>query len=419
MIEEAQNRKAPVQGLADRVAGKFIPAVIIMALVTALYWSLHGEDSVIPLLNGISVLVVACPCALGLATPTAILVATSVSATHGILFRGGDTLEAAARLTVAGFDKTGTLTEPFPQVVSIAAVDNNNLALLDIASRVESGSSHPLAKGIIAKAQQEGIRAAGEGGTIVTGKGVRLDTDKTVLLAGSRSFMEENNIKLPEDEKVTTLTEVHIAENGQYRGSIYLDSQLRAGARETVRKISALGLKTFLLTGDHSLSAEKVAGIAGIDQYRADMTPADKANWVQGLREQKEVVLMVGDGVNDAPALSAASVGCAMGSGTDVALETSDVVLMHNDLILLPEALRLARKTLNIIRQNLFWAFSYNLVAIPLAASGHLAPVYAAAAMAFSSVCVVGNSLRLKTFRPEKPKLPNDTISAKSGGINV
>jgi Cu2+-exporting ATPase len=320
---------------------------------------------------------------------------------------------------VAGFDKTGTLTEPFPQVVSIAAVDGNDHALLDIASRAEAGSSHPLAKGILAKAQQKGIRTAGDGGTIVTGKGVRLDTVETVLLAGSRTFMKENNVTLPKDDEATAFTEVHIAENGKYRGCIYLDSQLRTGARETVQKITRLGLKTFLLTGDHPLSAEKVAGIAGIDHYRANMTPADKTNWIQNLLEQKEVVLMVGDGVNDAPALSAASVGCAMGSGTDVALETSDVVLMHNDLVLLPEAISLARKTLNVIRQNLLWAFSYNLVAIPLAASGHLAPVYAAAAMAFSSVCVVANSLRLRTFRPEKLELPNENTSVELGEMHA
>ena len=413
MIEEAQNRKAPVQGLADRVAGKFIPAVIIMALATAVYWGLYSENPIIPLLNGISVLVVACPCALGLATPTAILAATGVSASHGILFRGGDTIEAAARLTVAGFDKTGTLTEPFPQVVSFDAVDCNNLTLLDIASRAEAGSSHPLAKGILARAQQEGIRTTCSGGTIIAGKGVRLDMPDTILLAGSRSFMKENGVALPGETSETALTEVHVAENGNYKGCIYLDSQLRPGARETVSKISGLGLKTFLLTGDHALSAEKVAALTGIDQFSAHLTPADKTNWVQNLRQQEEIVLMVGDGVNDAPALSAASVGCAMGSSTDVALETSDLVLMHNDLLLLPEAIRLARITLKIIRQNLFWAFSYNLLAIPLAASGHLAPIYAASAMAISSICVVANSLRLKTFRPEKSELPGDITSAK------
>ncbi len=405
MIEEAQARKAPVQRLADRVAGKFIPTVIIMALATAGYWSLHSDDLVVPLLHGISVLVVACPCALGLATPTAILVATGVSASHGILFRGGDTLEATARLTVAGFDKTGTLTEPFPQAVSIAAVDGNNLALLEIAARAEAGSSHPLARGILAKAQQEGIRTTGGGSTIIAGKGVRLETKESTLLAGSRTLMAENNIALPEDAKVTALSEVYIAENGRYRGCIYLDSRLRSGAITAVRKISRLGLKTFLLTGDHQLSAEKVAALAGIDQYCADMTPAAKTAWVEDLRAQQEVVLMVGDGVNDAPALSAASVGCAMGGGTDIALEISDLVLINNDLVLLPAAIRLARKTLKIIRQNLFWAFSYNLVAIPLAASGHLAPVYAAAAMAASSICVVANSLRLKSFRPEKGEM--------------
>ncbi|MBU0673886.1 MAG: heavy metal translocating P-type ATPase [Proteobacteria bacterium] len=402
MIEEAQSRKAPVQGLADRVAGTFIPAVIIMALATAGYWSLHSDNLVLPLLHGISVLVVACPCALGLATPTAILVATGVSARHGMLFRGGDTLEAAARLTVAGFDKTGTLTESFPEVISISTIDITPQTLLALAARAEAGSSHPLARGILAKAHQEGIRISAGGGTIIAGKGVRLTTDETTLLAGSRLFMEENAISLPKNLEPTALTEVFIAENGRHRGCIYLDSQLREGARATVAKISSLGLSTMLLTGDHLRSAEKVAALTGIDQYRANMTPADKTSWVQQLRAEQEVVLMVGDGVNDAPALSAASVGCAMGGGTDIALEISDLVLMHNDLTLLPEAIRLARQTLTIIRQNLFWAFTYNLVAIPLAASGHLAPVYAAAAMAASSVCVVANSLRLKGFRPEK-----------------
>jgi Cu2+-exporting ATPase len=319
MIEEAQNRKAPVQGMADRVAGMFVPAVILIAMATAGYWSLHSPDPVAPLLYGISVLVVACPCALGLATPTAILVATGVSAGQGILFRGGDTLEATARLTVAGFDKTGTLTEAFPQVVSMDTVEGDDHELLALAARVEAGSNHPLAMGILAKARQEDISASAGGSTITPGKGVRLDTDDGSLLAGNRTFMEENGIPIPESTKATALTEVHIGVNGRYRGCIYLDSQLRPQARETIEKISRLGLKTFLLTGDHRLSAEKVAISAGIDTYFANMSPAEKTAWVQHQRDKNETVLMVGDGVNDAPALSAASVGCAMSGGTDVA----------------------------------------------------------------------------------------------------
>ncbi len=413
MIEEAQNRKAPVQSIADRVAGLFIPAVIAIALATAGYWSLHSPGTVTPLLYSISVLVVACPCALGLATPTAILVATAVSAGQGILFRGGDTLEATARLTVAGFDKTGTLTDSLPEVVTIDAADGREHQLLALAARVESGSNHPLARSILSKAQQNHIPVDPGSSTITPGRGVSINTGDGLLLAGNRIFLEENRIQIPKnDNSATTLTEVHVALNGTYRGCIYLDSKLRPGAGEAIRRITELGLETVLLTGDHRLSAEKIAQSTGIHHILADMSPADKTAWVQQQRNKKEIVLMVGDGVNDAPALSAADVGCALGGSTDVALETSDLVLMHNDLLQLPEAIRLAKMTLGIIRQNLFWAFSYNLVAIPLAATGHLAPVYAAAAMAGSSVCVVANSLRLKRFRARESVVRANTTGA-------
>ncbi len=399
MIEEAQNRKAPVQSIADRVAGIFIPAVIVIALATAGYWSLHSSATVTPVLYAVSVLVVACPCALGLATPTAILVATAVSAGHGILFRGGDTLEATARLTMAGFDKTGTLTDSQPQIVAIDAADGRKHELLALAARVESGSSHPLAGSILRKAQQKNIPVGPGSSTITPGRGVAMNTNDGPLLAGNRVFMKEHHIPVPENTGTTTLTEVHVALDGTYKGCIYLDSKLRPGASRAIRRITRLGLKTVLLTGDHHLSAEKIARSAGIQHVLADRSPKEKLTWVQQQRDKKEIVLMVGDGVNDAPALSAADVGCALGGSTDVALETSDLVLMHNNLLQLPVAISLAKMTLAIIRQNLFWAFSYNLVAIPLAATGHLAPVYAAAAMAASSVCVVANSLRLKRFK--------------------
>lgn len=396
MVEEAQNRKASVQRIADRAAGVFIPAVILIALATAGYWRLHSDDPVVPLLYCISVLVVACPCALGLATPTAILVASGSAANRGILFRGGDILEATARLNVAGFDKTGTLTGAFPQVERIEAVDGDGQALLQLAALAESGSSHPLGKSIMARARQEGIRISKSGGTIMPGRGVRVEMDDGILLAGNRKLLEECGVALPANPTQTALTEVHVALAGQYKGCIFLGSRLRPGTAEAVRQIRGLGLETFLLTGDHAASAEKVAGEAGIAHYYANMSPAEKTEWVQGRQRERQAVLMVGDGVNDAPALSAAAVGCAMGGSTDVAMETSDLILMNNDIGQLPEAIRLARKTLRIIRQNLFWAFTYNLVAIPLAATGHLAPMYAAAAMASSSICVVANSLRLR-----------------------
>jgi len=401
MVEAAQSRRAPVQGLADRVAGLFVPGVILVALATGLYWSWQGAAPAHAFMNGVAVLVVACPCALGLATPTAILVATGVAADAGILFRGGDTLEATARLTTAAFDKTGTLTDNYPQVVDIVPVATDSRHLLVLAAQAEAGSNHPLARGIINRAEREGVRCSRAGGEIVPGKGVRMEAAGGLLLAGSRIFMEENGIAVPTGT-VRSTTEVHIAQRGEYQGCIYLASHLREGARQTIISIARMGIRTVLLTGDHRLSAESVAEQAGIATVHYSMSPAQKEDLVREMRKKKEIVLMVGDGVNDAPALSEADVGCAMGGGTDLALETSDLVLINDSLEQLPVALKLAAKTLQVVRQNLFWAFTYNLVAIPLAASGKLAPVYAAAAMAGSSVCVVANSLRLRSFRHGK-----------------
>jgi Cu2+-exporting ATPase len=398
MVEEAQNRKAPVQGLADRVAGMFVPAVILVALATGVFWSFVSQGPAEPLLYGVSVLVVACPCALGLATPTAILVATGAAAGRGILFRGGDTLESTARLTVAAFDKTGTLTESNQRVVRIDPIQGDEKGLLELAAKVEAGSNHPIARGIVHKAHREGRGFSGQGGEIVPGRGVRLATGEGLIVAGSRQFMEMNQVALKAAEP-TSLTEVHVALDGQYQGCIYLDNRLRPEAPEVISKIRGLGMRTFLLTGDHRFSAEKTAHQADIQHSAFSMSPRDKAAWVRKMSQAGDMVLMVGDGVNDAPALSEADVGCAMGSGTDIALETSDLVLVHNNLEQLPAAVELARKTLRIIRQNLFWAFSYNLVALPLAAAGKLAPVYAATAMAASSVLVVANSLRLKKIK--------------------
>ncbi len=398
MVEEAQNRKAPVQGLADKVARVFVPVVIMIALATGLFWSFVSQGPVEPLLYAVSVLVVACPCALGLATPTAILVATGTAAGRGILFRGGDTLESTARLTVAAFDKTGTLTEGDPRVVRIDPCRGDERVLLELAAKVEAGSNHPIARGIVHKARLEGIGFSGEGGEAVPGRGVRLATGKGMIVVGSRRFMEMNGVDLKMDEP-TALTEVHVALDGRYQGCIFLDNRLRPEAREVISKIRGLGLRTFLLTGDHRSSAEKTAEKADIQHPVFSMSPRDKADWVRKMNQAGDTVLMVGDGVNDAPALSEADVGCAMGSGTDIALETSDLVLMHDNLEQLPAAVELARKTRRIIRQNLFWAFSYNLVALPLAAAGKLAPVYAATAMAASSVLVVANSLRLKKVK--------------------
>ena len=398
MAQEAQNRKAPVQGLADRVASLFVPVVILIAAGTGIYWFSVLHEPVRPLLHAVSVLVVACPCALGLATPTAILVATGVGAGRGILFRGGDTLEATARLTVAAFDKTGTLTVGDPQVVRIVPFQVSSRRLLALAAKAEAGSSHPIARGILARARQEGIRCRADGSTYIPGRGVRLETDGGPLLAGSRELMTMHRVRLPQNEK-TRFTEVHVALAGTYMGCLLLDTRPRPEAPAVIQRLDRMGLRTLLLTGDHARAAAGIAQETGILEYAADMAPEDKAARIRTMQEEGERVLMVGDGVNDAPALSEAAVGCAMGSGTDMALATSDLVLVHDHMEQLPPALLLARRTLRIIRLNLFWAFTYNLVALPLAASGRLAPVWAATAMAASSVLVVANSLRLRRFK--------------------
>ncbi len=398
MVEDAQDRRAPVQGMADRVASLFVPLVLAVSAATGLFWYLALGEPVTPMLHAVSVLVVACPCALGLATPTAILVATGAGATRGILFRGGDTLENTARLTVAAFDKTGTLTGEAPQVVRILPVGIDAHGLLALAALAEAGSGHPIARGILARAREEGIRPAPGQSSAVAGRGVARTTGEGLLLAGNRQWLAMHGIR-PEYLPCSGFTEVHVALAGAYRGCLLLETRVRPEAKTVMNRLAHLGLRTLLLTGDHGEAAARVARECGIREHAADMTPEEKAARIRALRERGETVLMVGDGINDAPALSEADVGCAMGSGTDMALASSDLVLVHDNLEQLVPALELARRTLRIIRQNLFWAFTYNLVALPLAASGRLAPVWAASAMAASSVLVVTNSLRLQRFK--------------------
>lgn len=394
MVEEAQARKAPVQALADRIAAVFAPLVILLAAATFIYWLQKGPGLETPLLNAVAVLVVACPCALGLATPTAVMVASGTAAGRGILFRGGDVLEAASRVTLAAFDKTGTLTKGQPEVTAIHPAAGTAEELLALAARAEWGSNHPLAGAILSTARKKGITVTPAASRTIPGRGVELKTAEGVLLVGSRIFMLEAAVELQE-ESASSRTEIYVALNGSYRGLIQLQDPLRPEAESVLQAIRKAGIKTCLLTGDHEKAARQAAGKLCFATYRSSMSPAAKAGWVRKMAQQGERVLMVGDGINDAPALSAAAVGCAMSGGTDIAMESSELILTKQDLQRLPLALALARRTMKIIRQNLFWAFSYNLVALPLAAAGKLAPVYAAAAMAFSSACVLGNSLRL------------------------
>ncbi len=397
MVEEAQNRKAPIQSLADRIAALFVPFVSLIAAGTWFFWFFSDVPHAEALLNAVAVLIVACPCALGLATPTAVLVASGSATARGILFRGGDILEMTGRVDLVAFDKTGTLTLGRPTVTEIQPASGRHADdVLRLASQVESGSNHPLAQGIMARAKAARIPARTTGSVVtIPGRGLRKIDAEGDILVGSRTFLAENGIELP-NVASGMMTEVHVSLDGLWQGVLLVQDPLRDDALEAVAKLRQAGLGTVLLTGDRAETAEQVcASLSMPGDYLAELSPADKATWIRKRQAAGERVMMVGDGINDAPALSLADIGCAMAGGTDIALETSDLVLTRPVLGRLYEAVIIARLTLQTIRQNLFWAFSYNLVTIPLAASGHLAPVWAAVAMAGSSVLVVSNSLRL------------------------
>ncbi len=391
LVEQAQARQAPVQRLADRIASLFIPFVLMVAVLTYFFWG-GGQAA---FLNAITVLVVACPCALGLATPTAVMVATGRGAEEGILFRGGDILEATAHLKTVAFDKTGTLTTGKPQVSGIFPVAVDEEQFLQKLANVENGSFHPLAKGILDfTASRNIVPTSCENATTIPGRGIKATTTDGLLLAGSRLFLEEHGIELPDSVEKSTNSEVHLAHAGQYYGWVELHDTPREDAEKVTATLKRLGYKTTLLTGDRKKVAASLTKRLGIDSYHAQLTPADKARLIEQLPAAQ--VMMVGDGINDAPALTTAQVGCTLAGSTDIAVESADLILSRPKLSNLLLALSLSRHSMRIIRQNLFWAFSYNLIALPLAASGQLAPVYGAAAMAISSVCVVTNSLRLK-----------------------
>ena len=401
LVDEAQMRRAPVQRLVDRVSGLFVPAVTLLAVGTFLYWRLFPDPQVNPWLAAVAVLVVACPCALGLATPTAILVATGAAAGRGIFFRGGDVVEAAARVTTAAFDKTGTLTEGRPRVLGVQGGEGvTEDELLQAAAAAESGSLHPLARAVVAEAQRRGIavEAAGEG-RAHAGLGVVASQGGEALRVGSRAFLEGEGIAVPEAFRGGSATEVHVARGARYLGLLLLEDRPRPEAAACLETLGRHGLRTALLTGDTPEAARRLAQEVPLGEIRVRLTPEKKGEWVAQRQKGGERVLMVGDGINDAPALAEAHVACSLAGSTDIALETSDLVLTRPDLGRLVEALELARRTLSIIRQNLFWAFLYNVLALPLAAAGKLAPIHAAAAMALSSICVIGNSLRIKAVK--------------------
>jgi len=410
LVESAQAAKAPIQRIVDKVSAVFVPVVLAIALVTLLAWGLATGNWTGAVLYAVAVLVIACPCALGLATPTAIMAGTGVAARHGVLIKDAEALEIAHSITTVAFDKTGTLTEGRPRLLAAEAVRGDRAELLRLAAAVQQGSQHPLARAVMEQAAAEDLTppAAGDAKAL-PGRGVQAQVEGRTLYLGSSRLMQELGVDTAtlasrgqalarEGRSISWLA----AEAGGARsllGLLAFGDAPKAGAREAIAALHAQGVKTVMLSGDNRGSAEAAARALGIDEVRAEVLPADKAQAVAGLRGAKKVIAMVGDGINDAPALAAADVGIAMATGTDVAMHTAGITLMRGDPRLVADAIGISRRTYAKIRQNLFWAFFYNVVGIPLAALGFLNPIIAGAAMAFSSVSVVTNALTLRRWK--------------------
>ncbi len=406
MVEQAQGSKAPVQRLADRISAVFVPVVVAIALVTLVLWWWVAGDFAQALTSAVAVLVIACPCALGLATPTAIMVGTGQGARAGMLIKNAEALELAEKIRVLAVDKTGTLTEGSPAVSDVVCADGwSGDALLGIAAAVEQTSGHPIAAAIVAEARRVGARVADASAvSAVPGKGVSGSVENREILLGTPAFLAERGVVVPADAAVELAaagkTLVAAAVDGQFAGMIGVADRVRPDSAAAVARLKGRGLRVVMLTGDHEATAAAIAAQTGISEWRAGVLPGDKAAAVGTLAANGERVGMAGDGINDAPALAAADVSFAIGVGADVAVEAADITLVKNSLNGVADAIDLSRATLAKIRQNLFFAFIYNVLGIPLAAFGLLNPVIAAAAMAMSSVSVLGNSLLLKRWRP-------------------
>lgn len=409
LVKDAQASKAPVQKMVDRVASIFVPVVVILALITFIGWWWGGGSAETAFKAAISVLVIACPCALGLATPTALMVGTGIAARHGILIRDAVALERAQDSDTVVFDKTGTLTEGQPAVEEVLSLKGNPEELLRLAASAQQGSEHPLARAVLTKAQGFAL-ASPQNFRSLPGQGLSTQVHGQTILIGNRRLMEESRVDLsPLVERTQALEEsghslmwvAEIDSAPRLLGALAVTDPVKRKAPQAIAALRAQNLTTVMLTGDNLRVAQAVARQVGIDQVVAEVLPEDKSAQIKALRTKGHRIVMVGDGINDAPALMAADVGMAMGTGTDAAMEAAGITLMRGDPALVVEALSISRATYQKIRQNLFWAFIYNIVAIPMAASGMLSPILAGAAMALSSVSVVSNSLLLRRWQPQ------------------